>query len=205
MKKNPFLVFVFIQLFSCGSKNIVKPSQQLINTKDSTIHSANFQIPPDSFRVSFLPDSIHKIPGDFNGDGNIDTAKVLPAWSYDSTSWICPYAYTTIIFGEPMDSIVIDGMPDAYIMNVGDLDGNGSDELQIIPEWYNSCWGGVVIYAYQKNKWAEIASTGNIYRCNERNRVRKIKNGVFLIITDSIDIELGDHVDVPITFDIRKR
>ena len=128
-------------------------------------------------RKSLLPDSLTKITGDFNGDGKRDSAVVIPP--YQDENGLCEQCITKIAFTNSIESITIPYESNgAILFNAGDLDGNKSDELLLIPDWFNSCLGLQFIYSYKAGKWDTIAS-GQVYRCAPRNTIRKIRNGLF--------------------------
>jgi hypothetical protein len=134
-------------------------------------------------RKSLLPDSLTKITGDFNGDGQKDFAVVIPP--FQNNSGQCEQCVTKIAFSNNIDSITISTEANgAMLFNVGDLDGNKTDELLLIPDWMNSCWGLQSVYTYKNNTWDTIV-TDRIYRCNIYNRIKKIKNGMFDIAVDT--------------------
>jgi hypothetical protein len=128
-------------------------------------------------RKSQLPDSLTKITGDFNGDGQKDFAVVIPP--YQNEDGLCEQCIAKVAFTNNIDSITVFYEANgAMLFNVGDLDGNKTDELLLIPDWFNSCLGTQIVYTYKSDKWDTIAS-GEIYRCSPRNTIEKIKNGQF--------------------------
>lgn len=110
--------------------------------------------------------------GDVNNDGQIDSQ------------------FVNISFTCNIPSIKhYDGF-NGLIVNVGDLDGNKTDELLYYPDWYQSNSAGIFIYGYKQNKWTLFAQT-TIRRdiLNEtenpikflQSRVKKIDNKSFYL------------------------
>ncbi len=56
----------------------------------------------------------------------------------------------------------IDGMP----VNEGDLDGDGKDEIGILPDWWMSCWRGYRVYTLKNNKWKYLVKPFSTH-CNQ--------------------------------------
>lgn len=56
----------------------------------------------------------------------------------------------------------IEGPPD----NLGDLDGDGLDEIGILHVWFTSCWRNYDVYTLKQGKW-ELAVPSIITHCNQ--------------------------------------
>jgi hypothetical protein len=169
---------IFILLTSCnqaGKSFENSPLRHADTTQNVT--SQNWK------RKSLLPDSLTKITGDFNGDGYKDSAVVIPP--YQDNNGQCEQCITKIAFSNHIDSITISIVSNgAMLYNVGDLDGNKTDELLLIPDWTNSCWGLQSVFTFKNNTWDTIV-TDRIYRCNIYNRIKKIKDGLFDMAVDT--------------------
>lgn len=37
--------------------------------------------------------------------------------------------------------------------NLGDLNGDGKDEIGLLPDWFTSCWRDYLVYTYKNNEW----------------------------------------------------
>ena len=127
--------------------------------------------------------------GDVNGDGQIDSAIINPYTFYYRDGQI-DSQFVNISFTCNIPSIKhYDGF-NGLIVNVGDLDGNKTDELLYYPDWYQSNSAGIFIYGYKQNKWTLFAQT-TIRRdiLNEtenpikflQSRVKKIDNKSFYL------------------------
>lgn len=100
--------------------------------------------------------------GDFNGDGNMEAA-VLKAPQLNSTQDECVKgdctAYILFTPSSKIGPIIINncigGTPD----NLGDLDGDGADEIGLHPDWFTSCWQGYFVFTYKKGKWKPLVPT----------------------------------------------
>ncbi|MCB0429155.1 MAG: hypothetical protein H6585_00370 [Flavobacteriales bacterium] len=167
----PFIFSLTILLLNgCGPSAV-----QTNNPRDDTL--ANDNIPESTNRRYLQPDSLISTAGDFNGDSHQDLATVVPP-SMDNLGH-CEKCITKIAFSDSIDTLTIPYEANgAIIFNAGDLDGNKTDELLVIPGWFNSCLGTQWVYTYRINKWDTVAS-GQINRCIPQNTIKKIKNGLF--------------------------
>ena len=166
------LFFSLTVLFiSCASSTNQTNNQTPTDTlsQDSKVEKTN--------KLSSLPDSLTKIAGDFNGDSKQDLATVVPPPTDNFGN--CEKCIAKISFSNGIDTLTIPYEANgAIIFNAGDLDGNKTDELLVIPDWFNSCLGLQWVYTYRTNGWDTVAS-GQIYRCLPRNTIKRIKNGQF--------------------------
>lgn len=51
-------------------------------------------------------------------------------------------------------------------VNLGDLDGDGKDEIGILREWFNSCWHNYNVYTFKNGRW-EFAVPPIRTHCNQ--------------------------------------
>lgn len=132
----------------------------------------------DSFKRTHHSDSLVKISGDFNGDGTLDSAYVIEPYTY-AASDRCLVCKIGIAFSNGLDTL---NFPleaiDAQIHNVGDLNGDGGDEILVIPDWFNSCLGMQYLYTFTKNEWKKVTE-GSVYVCGPEIRIEKMSKDIF--------------------------
>ncbi|MBL7726554.1 MAG: hypothetical protein JNM68_02665 [Dinghuibacter sp.] len=95
--------------------------------------------------------------GDFNGDGKKDRVWLVRPIVKDgemdcegdcnarlllSVPGSAPYIIKNCIGNDPM--------------NLGDLDGNGTDEIGMLHDWFTSCWKAYYVLTFRNNKWQPI-------------------------------------------------
>ena len=51
-------------------------------------------------------------------------------------------------------------------INLGDLNGDGGDEIGLLPEWFSSCWTNYFVYTCRAGKWAELVKSFPTH-CNQ--------------------------------------
>ncbi|TNE80970.1 MAG: hypothetical protein EP332_05655 [Bacteroidetes bacterium] len=147
----------------------------------------------DSSRISFQPDSLNRIVGDFNGDGKLDSAIVLQPFIHKASGY-CSDCRTCIVFSNNIDTLLIPHEAiDALLFNVGDLDSNGTDELIVIPDWFNSCLGTQNLYTYESEKW-KLITKGNVYRCYPHLQIQNREDGSYAMKTHDANNEDTLHI-----------
>lgn len=138
--------------------------------------------------------------GDVNGDGKKDTAVLF---NYEPRSE-ADSQYVTVTFGGGIPPIVHKNGFHGLMADAGDLDGNGTDEIIYVPDWYQSNSAGLFIYGYRKNGWirfAEASIRRDIIGGAEdpvaflKSRVKKIDNRRFRLHEHYMDENTADIAD----------
>jgi hypothetical protein len=86
------------------------------------------------------------VEGDFNGDGIMD---------YMWLETIDKSEECKIRFSGPIPPIIISACLGGSPVNEKDLDGDGADEVGILPVGESSCWKGYFVYTFKDNQWTE--------------------------------------------------
>jgi hypothetical protein len=208
------MLYLSVLMFSCSSSdnNPTKVSD-LESTEDSIPKK---KVTKDFNRDEFIEEyDLNRIDtlkvGDVNGDGIKDFAYIQPLTFYVNNNKI-DSQFVTINFSCSIPPIKHYNGFQGLIVNVGDLDGNNTEELLYYPSWYQSNWGGIHIYSYQNNRWvlfgsASINSTG-IFEKEEfseflKTRVKKINNSSFELIQHSVNTYDGSVFDSTIVVKIK--
>lgn len=201
------LILTFALIFSCsspsGKKGDTPPIIDTLTAKTTTSPNS------DSLRMmQFINDNKLNVVdtflvGDVDGDGKKDEAMIQPmtlVWKNNESDSL----YVKILFSCNIPAIIHQNGFGGLIANVGDLDGNKTEELIYLPSWFQSNWTLIHVYGYRRNKWTKFAS-GSYYRGSEskgedpikhlRSRVKKINNHSFKLLESTIDADTGEFVD----------
>jgi hypothetical protein len=94
------------------------------------------------------------IRGDFNGDGKAEYAWiVLPPLNKDSMSCAGPCTSRVLFSDKTIPPITISECVGGVLTNLGDLNGDGKDEIGLMPGWFTSCWRTYHVYTRRQAKW----------------------------------------------------
>lgn len=74
---------------------------------------------------------------------------------------------TTILFSDAaIPAITVTGCIGGTLTNLGDLNGDGLDEIGLLPGWFAGCWRDYRVYTYKHSHW-ELAVAPFPTHCNE--------------------------------------
>jgi hypothetical protein len=123
------------------------------------------------------------IGGDFNGDGETDVIKIkyqskdtktdLPTITYESTeekrTKYCELNPQLILFSETgLSTLLLSDSCNCsgpiQLMNLGDLNGNGGDEIAILLDGFYESAPYFQVYTYCNNSWHLVNNFKNYYK-----------------------------------------
>jgi len=141
---------------------------------------------------NIVPPAPKVISGDFNGDGKRETVRLIaPQLSKDGTTCIDSSCTAFIRFSDTTIRPIaikhcIGGVPD----NLGDLNGDGKDEIGILPQWFTSCWHDYLVFSYKNNEWvkpvAPIPTHCNQWEANIKPIEKDSLNKGYVVIRYSV-------------------
>jgi hypothetical protein len=119
-----------------------------INTEGDEVTDANLA---KRNRAAKSGDSVE---GDFNGDGVKETVWLVPPKIKGEEGECIGDCISYLRFSNPSLAEIavtdcIGGLPD----NLGDLDGDGSDEIGLLPYWFTSCWSEYYVWTFIHGSW----------------------------------------------------
>jgi formylglycine-generating enzyme required for sulfatase activity/predicted Ser/Thr protein kinase len=96
------------------------------------------------------------IKGDFNGDGELESmwlaAPVIKQNDMDCVGECVSYIrFSNSLIPEIRLKTCIGGSP----VNEGDLDGDGCDEIGVLPAWFTSCWRNYRVFTFKDGRWRD--------------------------------------------------
>lgn len=152
------LAISILILASCSNGNTNTNDKQQTNTDPKAIEKSNSTAIDDAILNEEDVDDKSApndgATGDFNGDGKTETCWMetpeLQEEEMDCVGECCCFIrFSDSHIPSLKISDCIGGSPDI----LGDLDGNGTSEIGILPEWWTSCWHSYFVYTYANGKW----------------------------------------------------
>jgi hypothetical protein len=104
------------------------------------------------YGVQDIPNNAVK--GDYDGDGESEFAWIINAEiNGDFCKDVCK---CTVTFSKKsIPNFKVDCVT-GYIINEGDLNDNGKDDLSVTSHGFNSTWAGVYVYTNKKDNWSYL-------------------------------------------------
>lgn len=174
---------------------------QWLNVK-STYHLLDKNIRNRYDKKSYNPELIK---GDFNGDKKTDTMLIVPPIFKDTLAALGSQkciggCNSYIIFSDTSIHILrVQNNLGGEIANVGDLDGDGADEILVYPDWWQSNWNPYKLFSYnrQTQKWNYLIEPVSIFMNDmEETKVlvkRSKRKGFVNAFTSIDDIDGNVH------------
>jgi len=125
--------------------------------------------------------------GDFDGNGTKEYAYTKVSDCSDGCDGKCE---TTIYFSDKkIKTFIILPANGGALYNLGDLNGDGKDEIGFYPGWCTSCWHAFHVYTLSNNSWKPLVPSISTH-CSqweeEKFPIRKDpKKKGYVIITSS--------------------
>ena len=119
-----------------------------INTEGDDVTDANLA------KQNRTAKSGESVEGDFNGDGVKETVWLVPPKIKEEEGvcigeCISYLRFSNASLAEIAVTDCIGGVPD----NLGDLNGDGSDEIGLLPYWFTSCWREYYVWTFIHGSW----------------------------------------------------
>jgi hypothetical protein len=118
---------------------------------------------PEKKVTEAVPMETRKVPdasGDYDGDGRTETVRVTRPKDFGDSSGDLfdeDKMVVTIAFpGSELPKISIKQSVTVYLVNEGDLDGDGADELGVVPGRGYGIWSFYYLYTFKKGQWDQL-------------------------------------------------
>jgi len=106
------------------------------------------------FTVKFKPESVWIVPPELNADKTGCAVKGDCAAQLDFSDVSVPH-------------IIVKNCIGGKLVNLGDLDNDGLDEIGLLPDWFaTDCWRQYLVYTYKNGKWKYAVSPFDTH-CNQ--------------------------------------
>lgn len=182
--QNIYLTVLALALLACRQ---VSEEKKHVNVKQQVIVNET--------KTPILTTIGETIQGDFDGDGQIDTATVTKVKEgkgnpvEDGTA----DEYEIRFSGTQLKAITA-GCCEIRLINEGDLDKDGKDEISLFQAPMNGCTHSMATYSFKNRAWEQIVETFLIPTgCNNssdadlQNRVFKENDVIYYLYTDPND------------------
>lgn len=105
-------------------------------------------------RTTHVPDGA--VQGDFDGNGSLEYMWMVSP-KLDPQGQDCVGSCTGVIhFSDgKLGKISVDNCIGGGPQNLGDLNGDGADEVGLLPEWFTSCWRSYYVWTNHGRGWIQ--------------------------------------------------
>ena len=94
------------------------------------------------------------VKGDYNGDGEYEYMWLEePKLTADESDCVGSCAGYIKFSNSRISDIKVEDCINGFPVNEGDLNGNGTDEIGLLPGWFQSCWRGYFVWTYKNGNW----------------------------------------------------
>lgn len=97
------------------------------------------------------------VAGDFNGDGKKDHVWLLKPIVKEGEMDCEGNCNAQLLLSVPGSRpYIIENCIGSDPVNLGDLDGNGTDEIGMLHDWFTSCWKAYYVFTLKNKKWQRL-------------------------------------------------
>ncbi|PWK79924.1 hypothetical protein LX99_00385 [Mucilaginibacter oryzae] len=117
-----------------------------------------------------------KVEGNFTSHKNKESISVIkPKINADGTGCDGKCELILRFSGDHTPPITIEDCIGGEPVNLGDLDGDGKDEIGVLREWFNSCWHNYNVYTFKNGRWQFAVPPIHTYCDQWENGIKAIE------------------------------
>jgi len=139
--------------------------------KDINLNQQEWLAFQQAYRVINLNEKVNeKIVGDFNGDGKTETFFIVPPVEDTVTKGAfqeCLGGCNSYLVSSDTAMMILKVHSNlgGEIKNIGDLDGDGADDIIVYPSWWQSNWNAYRIFSFnrQTHQWSYLIEPVSIF------------------------------------------
>jgi hypothetical protein len=200
----PFYLGLILLVISCNQNSADKPALKDTTATDTVIQTTDMpegeidysktdinltQQEWAAFKQKYLVNDKaaqqnEKISGDFNGDGKKETIFIVPPVEDTITKNAfqeCIGGCNSYLVSSDTAILIlkVDNNLGGEIKNVGDIDGDGADDIMVYPSWWQSNWNAYKIYSMNisKHSWSYLIEPITIFANELENHILFVKKG----------------------------
>jgi hypothetical protein len=163
--------------------SVVKEEDSDYTKRNINLNQQQWQAFQQCFHVISPNDKLNaNITGDFDGDGKKETIFMVPP--VEDT--ITKDAFQACIGGcnsylvssdSAMMILKVQDNLGGEIKNMGDLDGDGADDIMVYPSWWQSNWNAYQIYSFnqQTHQWSYLIEPISIFANELEKKIAFVK------------------------------
>jgi hypothetical protein len=107
------------------------------------------------------------VSGDFNGDGILDYMLIQKPELASNNEECVGDCISYIKFSDPsIPEIEVPNSIGGTPSNLGDLNGNGTDEIGLLPDSFSSCWREYFVWTFTNQSWGYLVDPFSTH-CNQ--------------------------------------
>jgi hypothetical protein len=100
-------------------------------------------------------DTIPTMQGDFDGDGKRETAYLGRPSKLDSIDCMRRCKCKIQFFSPKIPDLIVPESYGGQMVNEGDLNQDGGDEIGFLVDWYSPCWRTYHVYTLRDGVWKD--------------------------------------------------
>ncbi|MFN8285985.1 MAG: hypothetical protein U0V74_04490 [Chitinophagales bacterium] len=151
------VLFGLLIVAACRRTNSPIETQPAVITTDTTAQVKQDTTEPEETTFLEVSDTIE---GDFNGDGVKEKMWLNPPKISNMEEFECDGScdgYITFSNAN-LPPIRMEDCIDGSPVNEGDLNGDGADDVGMLPGWFTSCWHQYHVFSFRNGKWIDVVN-----------------------------------------------